>query len=224
MIGSQTLQCPAILAAILWIGLFADISRLCAQSADQPMRLTYRSEVDGTDQPYRLYVPTVYDGSAPFPLVIAMHGTGDNESALFEAEKYRKGAIRQAAEKHRVLLASPRGRGTTEYRGIGENDVLCVLADVQRRYMVDRNRIYLTGHSMGGTGAAYLALHHPDLFAAVAPLAAAYSFPWLARNAQTIPFLWIGGAVDNGYYHRGVAAGVERMRKFGVKVTSEAMP
>ena len=72
-----------------------------------------------------------------------------------------------------VLLVSPHGCGTTEYRGIGENDVLCVLEEVRKRYRVDDDRVYLTGHSMGGTRAAYLALHHPDQFAAVAPLAAA---------------------------------------------------
>jgi len=215
---------PGLLIGFLCVKAFAPAGRLHAQTAPQPLRLTYRSEIDQTDQPYRLYVPAAYDGSRPLPLVIALHGTGGNEASLFDEERYQKGAIRQAAEKHGLLLASPLGRGTTEYRGIGENDVLCVLADVQKRYKVDPDRVYLTGHSMGGTGAAYLALHHPDLFAAAAPLAAAYSFPWLARNAASVPFLWIGGAADHGFYHRGVAVGVERMRKFGVNVLSEAIP
>ncbi|MFN0054171.1 MAG: 5'-nucleotidase C-terminal domain-containing protein [Planctomycetales bacterium] len=198
--------------------------QLPAQSAGQDLRLTYRSLIDDSDQPYRLYVPTAYDGAKLLPLIVAMHGTSGNEATLFDDKAYQPGAIKPAAEKHGVLLASPLGRGTTEYRGIGEHDVLCVLDDIQKNYKVDPDRVYLTGHSMGGTGAAYLALHHPDQFAAVAPLAAAYSFPWLARNATTIPFLWVGGATDAGFYHRGVAVGVERMRKFGVPVLSEAIP
>jgi predicted esterase len=188
------------------------------------LRLTYVSPVDQTEQPYRLYVPASYDGKRPFPLVIALHGTSGDEATLFDGPSYQQGAIKQAAEKHRVLLVSPRGRGTTEYRGIGEDDVLSVLEDVRRRYRVDDDRVYLTGHSMGGTGAAYLALHHPDRFAAVAPLAAAYSFPSLARNAVRIPFLWVGGATDAEFYHRGVAVGVERMRKFGAPVLVELLP
>ncbi len=197
---------------------------LHAEPESHDLRLSYRSDVDQSEQPYRMYVPAAYDGKQPWPVIIAMHGTSGNESTLFDEPNYRPGAIRQAAEKRGVLFVSPLGRGTTEYRGIGENDVLAVLADVQQKYRVDPDRIYLTGHSMGGTGAAYLALHHPDLFAAVAPLAAAYSFPWLARNAGPVPFLWIGGATDAGFYHRGVAIGVERMRKFGVRVLSEAIP
>ncbi len=190
----------------------------------QDLRLHFRSAIDQTDQPYRLYVPGSYNVSAPLPLVIAMHGTGGNENTLFDGDAYKQGALTAAAEKHGMLVASPLGRGVSEFRGVGETDVFEMLADVRARYRVDPDRIYLTGHSMGGTGAAYLALRHPDLFAAVAPLAAAYSFPWLARNAVTIPFLWIGGAADDEYYHRGVAVGVERMRKFGAPVIAEAIP
>lgn len=188
------------------------------------LRHSYRSEIDGTDQPYRLYVPTTYDGNTPFPLVVAMHGTGGNESSLFEDKRLPPHELMRVAEKHGVLMATPHGRGTTEYRGIGENDIFCVLADLQRRYRIDPERIYLTGQSMGGTGAAYLALHHPDLFAASAPLAAAYSFPWLAANGQHVPFWWIQGAKDAGFYLEGVAEGVDRMRRLGQKVHYDQVP
>jgi predicted esterase len=213
-----------LLLGLIGCGLFLSGRAFGADAPGKDLRLTYVSQIDQTEQPYRIYVPSSYDSGRPAPLIIAMHGTGGNESTLFDDKAYQQGAIKRAAEKHGVLLVSPLGRGITEYRGIGENDVFCVLEAVRKRYRVDDNRIYLTGHSMGGTGAAYLALHHPDQFAAVAPLAAAYSFPWLARNAQTIPFLWIGGADDAEFYHRGVAIGVERMRKFGVPVKAELLP
>lgn len=190
--------------------------------AQQDLRLTYISPIDNLSQPYRLYIPKSHPD--PAPLVIAMHGTGGNENSLFDDPAYQQGAIKQAADKNGLLVVSPNGRGVTEYRGIGEHDVLSVLAEVRGRYNIDPARIYLTGHSMGGTGAAYLALHYPDLFAAAASLAAAYSFPWLARNAVNIPFLWVAGATDADYYHRGVLPGVERMRKFGANVQFEAIP
>lgn len=207
------------------MALLASFFLFFAAAASGPdLRLFYQSAIDATEQPYRLYVPSSYRGGEPVPLVIAMHGTGGNENTLFDGDSYKQGALKQAAEKHGMIVASPLGRGITEFRGIGENDVFEVLEAVRARYKIDRERIYLTGHSMGGTGAAYLALHHPDVFAAAAPLAAAFSFPWLTRNAVTVPFLWIGGAEDAEYYHRGVAVGVERMRQFGVPVTAEALP
>ncbi len=207
---------------VTFLVLASLVGRVQAQGKD--IRLTYVSAVDKSEQPYRLYVPSAYDGHKALPLVLALHGTGGDEDTLFDAPNYQKGALKVAAEKHGVLLASPRGWGTTEYRTTGENDVLAVMEEVRRRYKVDDQRIYLTGHSMGGTGAAYLALHHPDQFAAAAPLAAAYGFPWLARNAGRVPFLWVGGSLDNGFYHQGVGVGVERMRKFGVPVVVEMLP
>lgn len=190
--------------------------------AQQDLHLTYRSPIDNTLQPYRLYIPKSH--ATPAPLVIAMHGTGGNQNTLFDDPPYQHISLKQAAEKHGVIVLSPHGRGITEYRGIGEHDVLSALAEVERKYPIDPTRIYLTGHSMGGTGAAYLAMRHPQRFAAVAPLAAAYSFPWIARNAATIPFLWIAGAKDDEYYHRGVAPGVDRLRKFGGTAILESLP
>jgi len=200
--------------------LFLLVSVLCASD----LKLTYTSAVDGSEQPYRVYLPETAVQAARMPVVIAMHGTGGNESTLLEDPRYEKGAIRKAADKYGFIVVSPFGRGITEYRGIGENDVLCVLAEVRKKFPIDEDRIYVTGHSMGGTGAAYLALHHPDLFAAAAPLAAAYSFPWLAANAQHVPFLWISGAADADFYQKGVAIGVERMRALRTPVETVVIP
>jgi predicted esterase len=204
-------------------GLLAPHVARAAAAPGQDLRLSYRSAIDDTDQPYRIYIPTQYNADRTWPLIVAMHGTGGTEATLFDGYE-NDGAIKKAAEANGALLVSPLGRGVTEFRGIGENDIFCVLEDVAKRYRVDPTRIYLTGHSMGGTGAAYLALHHPDRFAAAAPLAAAYSFPWLARNAATVPFLWVSGAKDSDFYLRGVLAGMDRMLKFGVPATLEVLP
>lgn len=189
-------------------GVLAVLLSASRGEAGEDLRLAYRSAIDQTEQPYRLYVPTGCDGKTALPLIVALHGTSGNESTLFD--KYGDGAIKRAAEKHGVLLASPFARGVTEYCGIGENDVLCVLADVRARYKVDPDRIYVTGHSMGGTGAARLALQHPDLFAASAPLAPAFSHPHLAANAAHVPLWWILGGEDEPFYLKGVLPGAER--------------
>lgn len=190
----------------------------CRCWAQQDLHRTYTSSIDNTAQPYRMYVPARH--STPAPLVIALHGTSGNENTLLDSHP----SLKPAAERHGMIVVSPHGRGATEYRGIGEHDVLSVLAEVRKQYAIDPERIYLTGHSMGGTGAAYLAMRHPDLFAAAAPLAAAYSYPWLARNLAAVPTLWVAGANDDEYYHRGVAVGMERMRKFGARATLESLP
>ena len=57
------------------------------------------------------------------------------------------------------------------YRGPAEQDVLDAMADVQHTYRVDAARIYLMGHSMGGYGTWSIAMAHPELFAALGPIA-----------------------------------------------------
>lgn len=51
-----------------------------------------------------------------------------------------------------------------------EADLLMMLDTVEARFAVDKSRIYLTGLSYGGFGSWYLASHHPQRFAAVAPV------------------------------------------------------
>ena len=174
--------------------------RASAMEPGQDLKLTYRSDIDDTEQPYRVYVPGSYDGSEAYPLVVALHGTGRDENTLFDHPEFGAGTLKQAADEYGVIVVCPYGRGITEYRGIGENDVLRVLEEVNERLNIDEERIYLTGHSMGGTGTTYIATRHPDLFAAAAPLASCYGHRPLCRNALHTPFWFISGANDTWFY------------------------
>ena len=193
-------------------------------TAGQDLRLTHRSSIDGTDQPYRVYVPSAYDGQRAIPVVVVLHGTGGTENTFFEDQRIPPGLVAKLAEKYGVLVVSPLGRGTTEYRASGEHDVLAVIEDVRKRYRTDPDRLYITGQSMGGTGAIYLTFRHPGLFAAAAPLAAAYSYPWLAANARHVPSWWMTGADDEAFYHAGIRAGVERMKSLGIDARLDMLP
>jgi len=92
------------------------------------------------------------------------------------------------ADQQGYLLASALGRGDYFYRGPGDIDVKEVIADVEKHYDVDPNRIYLMGHSMGGYGTNNMAIHNPDLFAAVAPAEGTDSIS-LHQNLRNVPWL-----------------------------------
>jgi len=191
---------------------------LLVSARSEDLRLAYVSAVDGSTQPYRLYVPGGYDGKRQYPLVVALHGTAGNQNTFFDDARYQQRSIREAADRRQMLVVCPHGRGPREYRGAAEHDVFSVMAEVERKFKVDPDRVYITGHSMGGTGAAYLALHHPDVFAAAAPLSAAYGWPWLAPNARHVPFWWVSGGLDRSWFLFGTNLGVEGMRAAGAAV------
>jgi predicted esterase len=140
---------------------------------------TFRSTIDGTEQPYALYVPHGFDPSQRYPLLIGLHSEDTNHrmclrqifglsirSGETNPEDLRYFPARDAG----FLVACPFARGTMDYRGIAERDIFDMLADLEKRYPVDPDRIYLTGVSMGGAAALRLALAHPDRWAAVAAL------------------------------------------------------
>ncbi len=154
----------------------------------------YRSEVDGTLQPYGLYVPPSYDPAKPWPLVVGLHGSGSNH-LLHRRRLFGLGnepgegdyeAIRKEPPLPDVgfLVLTPYGRGESAgYNGIAEGDVLRAMDHVQRAYNVDADRVHLTGLSMGGGGTWHIGLRYPDRFASISPvcgLADLDLMPWTA--------------------------------------------
>ncbi len=134
------------------------------------IRRAYRSAVDHTLQPYRLFIPEGYDGKKLTPLVVSLHGMGGDENSMFDG--YEKGLLKREAERAGFLVVCPKGRDTASmYRGSAEQDVMDVIAEVRRDFRVDPDRIYLMGHSMGGYGTWSIAMAHPDLFSALGPIA-----------------------------------------------------
>ncbi|MDX6665390.1 MAG: hypothetical protein QOG68_1596, partial [Solirubrobacteraceae bacterium] len=83
--------------------------------------------------------------------------------------------------------ASPLERGDYSNSDQGMVDVREVHADVERHYHVDRDRIYLMGHSMGGYGTNRIGMHFPDLFAAIAPAQGTDSAE-LHANLRNLPW------------------------------------
>jgi poly(3-hydroxybutyrate) depolymerase len=83
--------------------------------------------------------------------------------------------------------------------GLSEQEVMAALDQVRQTYRIDPARIYLMGNSMGGVGAAYLAVRYPDVWAAVAPAGgpvAAWSYPFGRLRAAKLPMLFVHGQYD----------------------------
>jgi pimeloyl-ACP methyl ester carboxylesterase len=73
----------------------------------------------------------------------------------------------------------------------GERDVLDCVLGAMEKYRIDPGRIYVAGHSQGGSGTFSLGLHHPDLCAALRPADGFtdiyYDYNWLKTNYPPNP-------------------------------------
>ncbi len=182
----------------------------------------YRSAVDNTLQPYRLFIPEKYDGSKPAPLVVALHGMGGDENSMFDS--YGNGLLKREAERLGFLVVCPKGRDTASmYRGSAEQDVLDVLADVQHTYRVDPARIYLMGHSMGAYGTWSIAMAHPEIFAALGPISGGGSTAGMVK-IRHIPQYVVHGDDDRTVAVTQSRNMVEAGKKAGAEIVYVEVP
>ena len=101
------------------------------------------STVDGTWQPFTLYVPK--DLGPRAALVVLLHGRPQTESELLGGPYFRT-----LADATHTIIAAPWGRGHYDYYGVATDDVYQTASEVAAAFAIDPKRIYLAGYSMGG--------------------------------------------------------------------------
>lgn len=160
---------------------------------------TYKFPDTGTDMPYRVYVPTSWDGHSELPLVVMLHGAGADENTYLDMNGKQ---LLHLAEQHGYVLVSPLGYNRFGAYGtplrlpavfgqpedlfakqraavtpqeertleLSEKDVINVLEIVLNEYPIDHKEVFLMGHSMGSGGTWYLGAKYSQLWRAIAPM------------------------------------------------------
>jgi predicted peptidase len=106
-----------------------------------------------------------------------------------------------------------------------EDETLSRLVDnVASTYAIDPERIYVTGHSMGGRGTWLLAFKHPEKFAAIVPMSDAPPDDAWARQAAKVPAWVFHGTKDDLEPFERTRQFVEALKKFGGEVKFTPLP
>jgi predicted peptidase len=125
--------------------------------------------VAGHEYRYQVYVPPGRAASERLPVILALHGGGEyGRDGQRQTTVGLAPAIRRHPERFHSLVVFPQvpADGTPGFQGLGARIALAALDQAIEDYAADRSRVYLTGLSMGGNGAWYLAYHEPERFAA----------------------------------------------------------
>jgi len=193
-------------------------SRALAQSLANPSASTWRAKGDqkrtyhfkaaAADVAYRVVVPMSWDGKAKLPLVMFLHGAGNDESSYLDQNNKQMVSL---AQQHGYVLVSPLGYqgaygtflrlpavfgqpaeaakkiaaitpDTEATNELSEKDVINVLELVLNEYPIDRTAMFLTGHSMGSAGTWYIAAKYSEYWAALAPMSGPF--------VQETGYLW----------------------------------
>ena len=131
--------------------------------------ISRESGQDGIHQHYGVYLSPAYKPGTPAPAAFWLHWRGGKAHS---AATVSPRIMRDFGDGLGGIVVAPRGRGTsTWYLGRGHVDVSEVRADALQSFSVDQNRMYVSGHSMGGFGSYLMSTMHPDWFAAALPVA-----------------------------------------------------
>lgn len=125
--------------------------------------------IGATTYRYQVFVPTAAADASP-PVILFLHGSGergdDNRKQLEVGLGPR---VRARAADFPAIVVFPQAPDGTEWSD-NVPAVLAQLEDATVEFGGDRDRVYLTGLSMGGYGTWDLALREPTRFAALVPV------------------------------------------------------
>ncbi len=177
-----------------------------AKSASAAGNLTRREwQVDGVAREAMVYAPATAKTDAS-PVVFAFHGHGGTMRQAATKFAYHKQwpeaiVVYMQGLKTPGVLTDPEGKKPgwqKTFEDQGDRDLKffdAVLATLKIDYKVDENRIYATGHSNGGGFTYLLWAARGDVFAAVAPCAAAAK-PEFRSHIKPKPVLHMTGEND----------------------------
>jgi predicted peptidase len=150
--------------------LCATLVILVAACTEKPKFLERSVTLSDHQYRYRVWLPAHYTKLRHWPVILFLHGSGERgDDNLRQLSAGLAPALARFSDRYRAVILFPQCRDGQEWYGDMELQTLAALEQTIREFHGDRRRIYLTGVSMGGSGAWYLARHR-RLFAAVAPI------------------------------------------------------
>jgi len=142
---------------------------------------------------YLVQLPREYTHGRAYPVLVVLH-------QAIEKPAETLGRWMDLAQQHGYILIAPEWGGGNarpgyNYSAEEHQAVLDSLRDLQRRFNVDSDRVFLAGAGQGGDMAYDIGLSHPDLFAGVAVMGAQprYFAKAYALNGYHLPFYVVAG-------------------------------
>jgi len=164
-------------------------------SAAEPTTGQKPSEADRSGKgqlKYLLHLPKDYDQKESWPLMLFLHGIGERGENLDRVKLHGPPKLIAAGKEFPFIVVSPQCPGDRWWK---PEDLSALLDEIVGKYKVDKDRIYVTGLSMGGFGTWSLAAFSPDRFAALVPICGGGDPNTAARLAH-VPIWVFHGAKD----------------------------
>ncbi len=186
-------------------------------------------EFGGVNRQYLEYVPAIYDDSEAVPLVICLHGLGDNMNNFSGIQMNRvadtANFIILTPQALNSMLGTAWNSGASMY-GMQLNDDIddvgfigALIDYASETYNIDLQRVYATGFSLGGFMSNRLACEYAHRITAIASVAGTIGSALDCIPSRAIPVMHFHGTADEtiGYETNQYGMGVEDMLNFWVE-------
>lgn len=179
----------------------------------QAVRIVVPGATAGEESAYWVTLPLEYHAEHSYPLIVALHRE-DNGTPRQEIQGFWGGTEDQIGQSQRYgyIAIAPEyipkedANKGYDYSERSHAIVIASIRDALRRFNIDADRVFLSGHGMGGDAAWDIGLSHPFLFAGVIPINGAIDrfAPYYLENGKPLPFYTIVGEKDTNLYERNV--------------------
>lgn len=128
--------------------------------------------VSGVSYRYQVFVPADFSKKKSWPVVLFLHGSGERgNDGLIQTDVGIGHAIRLKNSRFPFIVVMPQCRENKIWGdAVMEAQALAALDASIKEFHGDRNRVYLTGLSMGGYGTWEIGAAYPERFAALIPI------------------------------------------------------
>lgn len=159
---------------------------------------------------YRVLLPPEYSRDHRYPLLVVLRPEGRTLAQTLQWWGGSPGSQGPAQRRGFIVIAPDylgEERTSYDYDIPAQRVVLESLRDARRRFSVDPDRVFLTGHGMGGDAAFDLGFAHPDEFAGVIPICGycgEYA-TYLRENGQYTGWYVVAGELDRSTHSKNSA-------------------
>lgn len=172
---------------------------------------------------YLLFLPDSYyaDPGKLWPMILFLHGSGERGDSLDLVKIHGPAMIVETRKDFPFIVVSP--QLPAEEDGWSPELLKELVDDVVKKYRINKEKMYLTGLSMGGRGTWAFAIEYPGLFAAIAPVCGPVTDRRLNRLIDT-PVWVFHGAKDRTVPIKASEDAVTALKKLGADVRFTVYP
>lgn len=144
---------------------------------------------------FLLFLPAGFQahGHTRYPLLIFLHGSGEAGDDLEKVKVHGPPNFVSARPDFPFIVASPQSSSSRDFDPVALN---LMLDELLAKLPIDKDRVYLTGLSLGGIWSYGWASQNPERFAAIAPVCGRWE-PDDACKLKNIPVWAFHGALDD---------------------------